>query len=100
MQGQCVYDPAGISVTMAAQSGGWGGKTGLYFVDLAMVILLTDHARCIKAKHTAALPTVAGTPGCSDLSAGMDKDAVLSFVDICTGKAKLTREARCNPLRL
>ena len=25
----------------------------------------------------------------------MDKDAVLSFVDICTGKAKLTREARC-----
>lgn len=34
MQGQRVYDPAGISVTMAAQSGGWGGKTGLYFVDL------------------------------------------------------------------
>ena len=36
--GQRVYDPAGISVTMAAQSGGWGGKTGLYFVDFAMVI--------------------------------------------------------------
>ena len=48
MQGQRVYDPAGISVTMAAQSGGWGGKTGLYFVDLCNGNpKLTDHARCI-----------------------------------------------------
>ena len=31
MQGQRVYDPSGISVTMAAQSGGWGGKTGVVF---------------------------------------------------------------------
>ena len=97
MQGQRVYDPAGISVTMAAQSGGWGGKTGLYFVDLCNGNpKLTDHARCIKAKYYSGITNRGGdNSGVLISPAGMDKDAVLSFVDICTGKAKLTREARC-----
>ena len=97
MQGQRVYDPAGISVTMAAQSGGWGGKTGLYFVDLCNGNpKLTDHARCIKAKYNSGITNRGGdNSGVLISPAGMDKDAVLSFVDICTGKAKLTREARC-----
>lgn len=95
MQGQRVYDPAGISVTMAAQSGGWGGKTGLYFVDLCNGNpKLTDHARCIKAKYNSGITNRGGdNSGVLISPAGMDKDAVLSFVDICTGKAKLTREA-------
>lgn len=95
MQGQRVYDPAGISVTMAAQSGGWGGKTGLYFVDLCNGNpKLTDHARCIKAKYYSGITNRGGdNSGVLISPAGMDKDAVLSFVDICTGKAKLTREA-------
>lgn len=29
-QGQRVYDPKGISQTLAGNAGGWGGKTGLY----------------------------------------------------------------------
>ena len=97
MQGQRVYDPAGISVTMAAQSGGWGGKTGLYFVDLCNGNpKLTDHARCIKAKYNSGITNRGGdNSGVLISPTGMDKDAVLSFVDICTGKAKLTREARC-----
>lgn len=97
MQGQRVYDLAGISVTMAAQSGGWGGKTGLYFVDLCNGNpKLTDHARCIKAKYNSGITNRGGdNSGVLISPAGMDKDAVLSFVDICTGKAKLTREARC-----
>ena len=86
-----------ISVTMAAQSGGWGGKTGLYFVDLCNGNpKLTDHARCIKAKYNSGITNRGGdNSGVLISPAGMDKDAVLSFVDICTGKAKLTREARC-----
>ena len=61
MQGQRVYDPAGISVTMAAQSGGWGGKTGLYFVDLCNGNpKLTDHARCIKAKYNSGITNRGG----------------------------------------
>lgn len=97
MQGQRVYDPAGISVTMAAQSGGWGGKTGLYFVDLCNGNpKLTDHARCIKARYNSGITNRGGdNSGVLISPAGMDKDAVLSFVDICTGKAKLTKEARC-----
>lgn len=38
MQGQRVYDPSGISVTMAAQSGGWGGKTGCISLTSVMAI--------------------------------------------------------------
>ena len=61
MQGQRVYDPSGISVTMAAQSGGWGGKTGLYFVDLCNGNpKLTNHARCIKAKYNSGITNRGG----------------------------------------
>ena len=61
MQGQRVYDPSGISVTMAAQSGGWGGKTGLYFVDLCNGNpKLTSHARCIKAKYNSGITNRGG----------------------------------------
>ena len=61
MQGQRVYDPSGISVTMAAQSGGWGGKTGLYFVDLCNGNpKLTSHARCIKAKYNSGITSRGG----------------------------------------
>lgn len=67
MQGRRVYDPDGISITLAAQGGGWGGKTGLYavgygrpqnvsFVDLSKgKPKLTDVARCIKAKYDSGV---------------------------------------------
>lgn len=67
MQGQRVYNPDGISVTLAAQGGGWGGKTGLYavncenqqkasFVDLSKrKPKLTSVARCIKAKYNSGV---------------------------------------------
>ena len=38
MQGQRVYDPAGISVTMAAQSGGWEERPACISLTFAMVI--------------------------------------------------------------
>lgn len=33
-QGDCVYDPSGISTTIASQAGGLGAKTGLYAVKI------------------------------------------------------------------
>lgn len=66
-QGQRVYDPDGISTTLSAQGGGWGGKTGLYavncrkpqgafFVDLSKgKAKLTDVARCIRARYDGAV---------------------------------------------
>ena len=32
-QGERVYSPEGVSCTLAAQTGGFGGKTGLYEVS-------------------------------------------------------------------
>ena len=52
---------SGISVAMAAQSGGWGGKTGLYFVDLCNGNpKLTSHARCIKTKYNSGITNRGG----------------------------------------
>lgn len=55
MQGQRVYSPEGTSVTLSAQSGGWGGKTGLYFIDLNKNSKITDMARCIKTRYNAGI---------------------------------------------
>ena len=48
-------------MTMAAQSGGWGGKTGLYFVDLCNGNpKLTEYARCIKARYNSGITNRGG----------------------------------------
>lgn len=55
-QGKRVYDAAGIGCTLTASSGGFGGKTGLYFIDLtAGNPRLTETAHCIKAKYTSGV---------------------------------------------
>jgi DNA (cytosine-5)-methyltransferase 1 len=47
-----VYDPKGLAKTLLANSGGPGGKTGLYFVDLsANNPQITSHARCLTARY-------------------------------------------------
>jgi DNA (cytosine-5)-methyltransferase 1 len=55
MQGQRVYDPCGVSVTISSESGGWGGKTGLYFIDLNKNTKLTDTSRCIKERYNCGV---------------------------------------------
>ncbi len=54
-QGQRVYDPNGVACTQCAGSGGWGGKTGLYFIDMNPDPVITDHARCITARQNAGV---------------------------------------------
>lgn len=44
-----------MSVTLTAQGGGGGAKTGLYFVDLNKNPQVTDTARCIKARYNAGI---------------------------------------------
>lgn len=60
IQGQRVYDPSGVSVTLTSHSGGWGGKTGLYFIDLNPNTKLTDIARCIKARYNSGMTNRSG----------------------------------------
>lgn len=54
-QGQRVYDPSGTACTQCAGSGGWGGKTGLYFIDMNPQPIITDTARCITARQDSGI---------------------------------------------
>ncbi|HCA30908.1 MAG TPA: DNA (cytosine-5-)-methyltransferase, partial [Ruminococcaceae bacterium] len=55
-QGRRVYDPHGIGCTITSEAGGFGGKTGLYFIDLCNGNpRLTDTARCIKARYYSGI---------------------------------------------
>lgn len=47
-----VYDPSGLAKTLLSKSGGPGGKTGLYFIDLSnKEAKVTEHARCLTARY-------------------------------------------------
>lgn len=54
-QGERVYSPEGISCTLAAQTGGFGGKTGLYCIDMNEDPELTEYARCLTAKQSSGI---------------------------------------------
>lgn len=54
-QGQRVYDPSGVACTQCAGSGGWGGKTGLYFIDLNPDPVITNDARCLIARYDSGV---------------------------------------------
>ena len=54
-QGERVYSPEGISCTLAAQAGGFGGKTGLYCIDMNEDPELTEYARCLTAKQSSGI---------------------------------------------
>lgn len=60
-QGKRVYDPAGISCTLMSEGGGFGGRTGMYFIDLCKGNpKLTEHARCIKARYDGGVTNRSG----------------------------------------
>ena len=50
-----VYDPAGLAKTLLAKSGGPGGKTGLYLIDLNKDPKITPQARCLKARYDCGI---------------------------------------------
>jgi DNA (cytosine-5)-methyltransferase 1 len=54
-QGQRVYEISGSACTQCAEAGGWGGKTGLYFIDLNERPSLTEQARCITARQDSGV---------------------------------------------
>ncbi len=55
-QGYRVYDPSGVSVTLAGEAGGLGAKTGLYLIDQSKSApKITKEARCLLAKYTSGV---------------------------------------------
>ena len=84
MQGQRVYDSAGVSTTMAAQSGGWGGKTGLYCVGYNRK---TGIEKELEVAHTLTSSDFRG------INRNQTQNAV--FIDLSAGKQQITQCARC-----
>ena len=55
-QGNRVLDPNGISCTLTGNGGGWGAKTGLYFIDQSTTkTKITKNSRCITSRYTAGI---------------------------------------------
>lgn len=55
-QGDRLLDPKGISCTLTGNGGGWGGKTGLYFIDQSNTkTKITENSRCITSRYTAGI---------------------------------------------
>lgn len=91
-QGQRVYDTEGVACTQTAGSGGWGGKTGLYFIDMNPNPAITEQARCITARQDSGVSNHRG-----------EHSAVLvehqHFIDL-NENPKITDEARCIHTRM
>ena len=54
-QGQRVYSTKGASTCLTSQGGGWGAKTGLYFIDMNENPIVTHEARCITARQDSGI---------------------------------------------
>lgn len=91
-QGQRVYHSDGVACTQCAGSGGWGGKTGLYFIDMNPNPAITDQARCITARHDSGVSNHKG-----------EHSGVLvanqHFIDL-NENPKITDQARCIHTRM
>ncbi len=83
-QGSRVYDPAGLACTITSQSGGGGGRTGLYAVGFNRKDGIT------KELDTAYALNASNFRG---LNRNQTQNAV--FVDMTYGNPKMTEMARC-----
>ena len=54
-QGQRIYATDGTSTCLTSQGGGWGAKTGLYFIDMNADPRVTQKARCITARQNSGV---------------------------------------------
>ena len=97
-QGRRVYDPHGIGCTVTSASGGFGGKAGLYFVDLCKgKPKLTDTARCIKARYDGGITNrSADNSGVFCIGASCpDRESCMSFIELRQGAPKLRDNTKC-----
>ena len=97
-QGKRIYDPYGIGCTVTSNSGGIGGKAGLYFVDLCCGNpKLTETARCIKARYNSGITNrSADNSGvlciCDECP---DRTDEVSFVNLKKGNPQIQDKAKC-----
>ena len=77
MQGYRVYDPEGVSVTLGANGGGMGAKTGLYFIDQVKdKPKITPLSICLIAKYNAGLVNRPANSGVLEAHAVITPDRI------------------------
>lgn len=86
-QGQRGYDIGGLSCTLAAGSGGQGGKTGIY-IDMNANACVTCLARCITARYNS---------GISNRNA--EKSGVFECLMPCLTPSRLNKRQQGNRFR-
>ena len=97
-QGNRVYDSKGVGITLTANAGGFGGKTGLYFIDLTSgKPQLTTNARCIKARYNAGITNRSGDNSgvlclCHQCP---DRENCVSFIEFQQGNPKIRDNIKC-----
>lgn len=96
-QGNRIYDPSGVAVTMVAQAGGFGGRTGLYsipsFVDMNEDTCFTEIARCVRARQDAGITNHRGEAS-GVIVESKNTQPCAAFIDMNEGAA-ITETARC-----
>jgi len=78
-QGNRLYDPTGLSVTMMANGGGFAGRTGLYSVSVNRITGIKD---CVDTAHTL---TSGDTRG---INRNQDQNAVIEEKPPCRNRMK------------
>ena len=97
-QGKRVYDTSGISTTLMTEGGGFGGRTGMYFVDLCKgKPKLTDKARCIKARYDSGITNRAADNSgvfcfCEDCT---DRTREVAYVKLQKGNPAIQKQVKC-----
>ena len=97
-QGKRVNDPRGISATLMSEGGGFGGRTGMYFVDLCRGNpKLTDTARCIKARYDSGITNRSGDNSgvfcfCENCE---DRTQEVAFLQLKRTDPKIQSESKC-----
>ncbi len=88
--GSHIYDPEGVSCTLKSAVGGFGGRTGLYFIDLSRGYpKITNESRCITTRVNNGISNHKGQ------TSGVLKSNDVCFIDLCAGNPQLTDTARC-----
>ena len=97
VQGSKVYDPEGVSCTLKAATGGFGGRTGLYAVGFNRRDGIThelEEAYALNASNFRGLNRNQSQNAVLETKPAIP-EAGECFIDLCEGNPQLTDTARC-----
>ena len=94
-QGNRVYQTDGLAVTQCSGSGGGGGKTGLYWIDMNYPPNFTDKARCLNTRYD--LKVTSGTHKGKRSGVFIEEDAPRAVMNPAKEKVRANGRRIKNP---